>query len=45
MEEGPRAAEVKRAIARIEWTLNEVLPKIGAKGDDSAVRETTAKSA
>jgi hypothetical protein len=26
--EGPRAAELQRAVARIEWTLNEVLPKI-----------------
>jgi hypothetical protein len=45
MEEGPRAAEVQRAIARIEWTLNEVLPKIGPEGKDSTAQKTSVKSA
>lgn len=34
--EGPRAAELQRAVARIEWTLNEVLPKIAPHRADSA---------
>jgi hypothetical protein len=30
--DGPRAAELRQAVARIEWTLQEVLPQIGPPG-------------
>jgi hypothetical protein len=43
--EGPRAAELQHAVARIEWTLNEVLPKIGPVNEEKPAPRTHIKSA
>lgn len=43
--EGPRAAELQRAVARIEWTLNEVLPKIGPAMEEKPSPRSHIKSA
>ena len=44
MEE-PRAAELQQAVSRIEWTLNEVLPKIAPQPHDSSLPNSTGKTA
>ena len=43
--EGPRAEELQRAVARIEWTLNEVLPRIGPVREEKPAPRTHIKSA
>lgn len=43
--EGPRASELQRAVARIEWTLNEVLPRIGPQREHLPAPRSTARSA
>lgn len=44
--EGPQATELRRAVARIEWTLNEVLPRIGPQRENIAAdSRSAAKSA
>jgi hypothetical protein len=43
--EGPQAAELQRAVARIEWTLNEVLPKIGPAMEEKPSPRSHIKSA
>ena len=44
--EGPRAAELQQAVARIEWTLKEVLPQIGPQLQEPPPRPApTSKTA
>jgi hypothetical protein len=43
--EGPRAAELQQAVSRIEWTMNEVLPKIGPHPERSPLPSSASKTA
>jgi hypothetical protein len=43
--EGPRAAELQQAVSRIEWTLNEVLPKIGPQPERPPLPSSASKTA
>lgn len=43
--EGPRAAELQKAVSRIEWTLNEVLPRIGPQSEQPPHPTSTSKTA
>lgn len=43
--EGPRAEELQQAVARIEWTLKEVLPQIGPQQQEPPRPAPTSKTA